>query len=315
MVTNYTILKGLIRCPVCHSPGLQATEKGLTCPGCNLFYPVENGVPAMIAANKTVSNKSDLHTVFGTTFDYLDHYRRDALEYDYFQEQHGATHHSERRLREFISRKIPEKKGVILDVGCGSAWVAKTFCSKGYQVVSFDISEKNTQEALKRYPSDNHAAVAGDIFSLPFRKGSFDYIIASEIIEHVTEPDTFVKNLFVILKPGGILVVSTPYKEKIEYSLCIHCNRPTPHSAHLHSFDENKLTGLYKGSDLKKVEYVKFSNKALVYLHTHVILRLMCFTLWKWIDRLSNLICNRPLRILVIWHKQENKPENANRKN
>jgi len=315
MVTNYKILKGLIRCPECHSTKLQATEEGLTCPECNLFYPVENGVPAMIAANKTVSSQSDIHTAFGSTFDYLDHYRRDALEYDYFQEQHGATRHSERRLRELISRKIPETRGLILDVGCGSAWVAKTFCPKGYKVVSFDISEKNTQEALKRYPSDNHAAVAGNVFSLPFLKGSFDYIIASEIIEHVTEPATFIKNLFDILKPGGILAVSTPYKEKIEYSLCIHCNRPTPHSAHLHSFDENKLSGLYKGSDLKKVEYVKFSNKALVYLHTHVILKLMCFTLWKWIDRLSNRIYNRPLRILVIWHKQENRPENANRKN
>jgi SAM-dependent methyltransferase len=282
---------------------------------CNRFYPVENGVPALFADTKGASTTSQLHTAFGSIFHYIDHYRRDALEYDYFQEQQGATRHSEQRLREYISRKIPKTKGVMLDVGCGSAWVAKLFCSKGYPVVSFDISEKNTQEALKRYPSENHAAVAGDVFSPPFRKESFDYIIASEIIEHITEPDTFVKKLFELLKPGGLLVVTTPYKEKIEYSLCIHCNRPTPHSAHLHSFDEKILTALYNGNDLKNVTYTTFSNKALVYLHTHVILKWMGFTLWRWMDWLANLICPRPLRILVIWQKQESIQEEGKRKN
>jgi len=305
MIANKKILEGIIRCPACQSVGLEEVGSTIRCPVCSLSFPVENGVPLLIAENKTAGKQSEIHRAFGSTFEYIGHYRRDALEYDYFKERHGAVRHSERRLREYISSKVPKVQGLILDVGCGGAWVAKSFCPKGYKTISFDISPKNTQEALKRYPSENHAAVVGDVFSLPFREKSFNYVIASEIIEHVTEPETLVKNVFSILKPGGTLFVSSPYKEKIEYSLCVHCNRPTPKSAHLHSFDEKILTSLYQGADLAEVKYYTFGNKALAHLHTHTLLKHFCFGIWKQVDRLANFFYRRPLSIIVKWQKKE----------
>ena len=82
-------------------------------------------------------------------FNYIDHYKKDAVEFDYFEERKGATAHDERRVREYIISKIPKKVNSILDVGCGNGWVAKEFLPKGKQVYSLDISVTNPAIAKK----------------------------------------------------------------------------------------------------------------------------------------------------------------------
>ena len=297
------LLKDMITCPACQYDKLMVTSDNIQCEECFRNYSIENGVPVLLSENKEISKKSEIHRAMGSEFNYIEHYHRDAIHYDYFQESSGAVKHHERRLREYIVSQVRKEKGIILDVGCGNAWVARTFCPAGYPVISFDLAIKNTSEAIMRYPFENHAAVTGDVFSLPFRPGSFDIIIASEIIEHVTEPALFVVHLFRLLKPGGTLIISTPYKEKIEYSLCIHCNQPTPKSAHLHSFDENSLLSYFEGLEVTETRYYRFANKALIHLRTHPLLQHFGFISWKFIDQLSNRIYRHPLSILVYCKK------------
>ncbi|NQU84254.1 MAG: hypothetical protein HQ541_00700, partial [Mariniphaga sp.] len=136
------ILDEIIQCPACENHELNFTENQIKCSGCSNVYSVKNGIPVMLVENKSAIKESNLHKEFGSTFEYTDHYQKDAHEYDYFQKQHGAVRHNERRVREYISSKVPSEKGLILDVGCGSAWVANNFCKTGYKVVSFDISLK-----------------------------------------------------------------------------------------------------------------------------------------------------------------------------
>ena len=76
------------------------------------------------------------------------------------------------------------------------------------------------------------------MYRLPFRGGSFDMVVASEIVEHLENPQGAMLEAARVLRPGGYLVVSTPYRESLKYTLCIHCNKKTPVNAHLHSFDE-----------------------------------------------------------------------------
>src|SRR5690606_33120134 len=171
-------------------------------------------------------------------------------------------------------------------------------------VVSMDIALRNTSKALEVYPYENHYAVVADAFNLPFKKDSFDFIVASEIIEHVYDPEKFVENLFSVLKPGGKLIITTPYKEKIQYSLCVHCNKPTPVHAHLHSFDEKILKALYLKDDLKHFRYKTFGNKVFIHLRTHTVLKYFGFRFWKLIDDVGNFIYHAPLRILVTWEKK-----------
>ena len=204
-----------------------------------------------------------------------------------------------------ILSHIPTSAQVVLDVGCGSAWVARELLPKKVAVISFDIALRNTTEALRRCPAPNHFAVTGDAFALPFCDGSVDAIISSEVMEHVPDVPLYLENLIRVVKPGGTIVISTPYNETIQYSLCIHCNRPTPLHAHLHSFNERLVESLL--APFKNIRYrpVTLSNKALVYLRTHGLLRHLPFRVWKGVDGLANWVVRKPARLVVVIQKVE----------
>ncbi|HKI88324.1 MAG TPA: class I SAM-dependent methyltransferase [Draconibacterium sp.] len=297
----------IVHCVNCGKPDLTLHKEGQTfiCTNCKQEYSIHGDVPLFIQQkDKERVVETEIHKKQGTAFQYVDHYQKDGVEYDYFEDRDPGTEHADRRVQEYILSKIGNKSGKILDVGCGRAWVAQEMCPKNFEVVSMDISLENTTEALKRYPFENHSAVVADVFSLPFNENVFDYIIASEIIEHVADPAAFVENLMYVLKPGGSLIVTTPYKEKIKYTLCVHCNKLTPIHAHLHSFDEKILISLYTGSDLNSCEYVTFGNKIPVHFRMHVFLKYLNFWCWKKVDQFWNFIYKAPLRILVKWDKK-----------
>lgn len=238
-------------------------------------------------------------------FNYIEHYKKDATDFDYFEEKKGTTAHDERRVREYIISKVQKNVKSILDVGCGRAWVAKYFTPKNIEVFSFDISITNPSRAKKLYPSEHHIGVVGDSFHLPFADESFDCVIASEIIEHVVDPALFIKELFRVVKKDGELIVTTPYKEKIQYYLCIHCNNKTPAHAHIHSFDEKILAGLYKGNDLTEFNYNVFGDKLLIIFRAYVILQLFPFWLWRIKDWFFNTLFRNPVHIICVYNKSK----------
>ena len=251
-----------------------------------------------------IESKNDQHD-----FKYADHYEKDAAFYDYFEEYpDGASRHENRRLHEAIISELNGRScEKILDVGCGNAWVAKHFLAKKKQVVSMDIASVNVHKALNIYPKPGHVGVVADVFQLPFKKDLFDVIIAAEIIEHVVDPAGFIKQLFKVLKPGGTLMISTPNEEKIKYSMCIHCNKETPQFAHLHSFSKKTFVDIlennFKKKEIKYAYIFTFSNKALIKLRSHALLKIFPFQVWKMIDKLSNFFYKKPTRLILNLQK------------
>ena len=268
-------------------------------------YAIQDGVPILLqkeAAQQFATTEQ--HNKLKTQFFYIEHYQADAEVFDYFEEyESAATIHEIQRLHQTIIAEVPKKTTSILDVGCGNAWVAQHFCPKGVLVCSFDIALANTQKALKKYPFANHFAVVGDAFNLPFKPNSFDCIIASEIIEHVPSPEQFIASLLGVLKPSGSLIITTPYNEKLNYSLCIHCNRPTPQHAHIHSFTKAKLSNFIPQKSFSSKKIYTFGNKALIKLRTHILLRFFNQTMWKWTDKIANKLLYKPTRILLKLEK------------
>jgi len=232
-------------------------------------------------------------------FKYIDHYKIDAEEFDYFEERSGATKHDERRVHEYIISKIKTTPQSILDVGSGSAWVAQKFDHTKVKIFSLDISKQNVETAKKISPGNNHFPLVADSLSLPFVSGSFDLIIASEVIEHVIDPEQFIKELLKAAVPGVKVIITTPYKEKLKYFLCIHCNKKTPVHAHIRSFDEDKLISYSS----QKTEWNIFGNKLLIFLRTYVILQFLSFRLWKVVDDIFNLIFKKPVHLIVQYYK------------
>lgn len=258
-------------------------------------YPIINNVPVMLPYRAAPAE----------AFDYAAHYQVDAEAFDYFAAHEQAdARHENRRLREVIIRQVPPGVQNILDVGCGSAWVAGHFCPKGIVVYSMDISTVNPVKALELYPFKHHFGIVADVFALPFPEGTFDCIIASEIIEHVPDPRGFLLHLLKVLRPGGVLIVTTPYNEKITYTLCIHCNQPTPLNAHLHSFTAGKLKSMLPASPVTSAKTTTFCNKVLIRLQTHILLQYLPFTIWRLLDRITNKLWYKPNRLLLHVIKQ-----------
>lgn len=256
--------------------------------GTNTSYQVIENVPVLLPDNAKAGG-----------FNYQGHYDVDGKYYDYFKEESSRTSRNEmKRLHQAIIHKVPSDAQLILDVGCGNGWVAKHFTPKGKKVISMDISPANPVKALKEYPNEDHAAVIADVYHLPFKKNSIDCIIASEVMEHVVDPKLFISNLVSILKPGGKLVITTPYNEKIEYYICIHCNKPTPKNAHLHSFNKENVSQLFKGNG-EKWRMETFTNKYMLRLRLYDLISFLPFALWRLKDKVFNAVIGNPTRLLI----------------
>lgn len=286
----------ILICPDC---GTDLKEFGgkIICNSCNRIFDYTHNIPLLYPSHFKENERN---------MNYLEHYKFDGEYYDYFEGRScKATGHDERRLREYILSKIPENARTFLDVGSGSSWLAKALSKKNVELISFDISANNIAKSLDLFPFNKHYGVVGDALNPPFKNGIFDCIISSEVIEHIVEPKLFIQKLLSLLKPGGTLIISTPYKEKIQYSICTHCNQPTPHNAHLHSFDENKLKNMTEGLNVK-INYFTFGNKAMHLARTYVLLQFLPLSLWKIVDRIANMIINKEEHIVCVYKLEFN---------
>ena len=108
----------------------------------------------------------------------------------------------------------------VIDVGCGAGRHSFEAYRRGADVIAFDQNESDlndvdeilqAMEDQDEVPASARAeAVKGDALELPFADGTFDCVIASEILEHVPEDDQVISELVRVLKPGGALAITVP---------------------------------------------------------------------------------------------------------
>jgi len=106
----------------------------------------------------------------------------------------------------------------ILDIGCAQATLALTLAEKGHRVTAFDIRQPFLDYAKSRYTHGDISFVCGNALELELKE-KFDIIFANQILEHLVYPVEFTLNLRKSLKPGGLLVMSTPNGHYIKNSL------------------------------------------------------------------------------------------------
>lgn len=297
-----------LACPECKGD-ISEIDGLIVCQVCKAQYLIQDGIPVFLS--KIGQNNHNNVDTFASKMNYIEHYSRDAIHFDYFEEREcRATQHDEKRLREYIVSLVPKDATAILDAGSGGGWLAK-YLNNNKKLVSIDISLKNlakikeehSSTQIKRETDSIVFAVCGDALRPPFKNESFDCIITSEVIEHIVEPKIFAESLFQLLKPGGVLIISTPYKEKIPLYLCIHCNQLTPKNAHLHSFDEQKLSDLIKDHNLARSQTFIFGNKAAHLLRFYAFLQFFPFPVWRIFDKLMNIIIKKPEHIIIKYYK------------
>ena len=101
----------------------------------------------------------------------------------------------------------------ILDVGCGDGNFANSLTAAGYSLYGMDLSEGGIAKCKERYPDTQFAvASAYDDYQTVFPGVSqFDAIISVEVIEHLYSPKQFAKRCAEAVRPGGLVIVTTPY--------------------------------------------------------------------------------------------------------
>ena len=263
------------------------------------YGEIREGIPIILPRMNSEKKKStSFHISFNTEFDYIEHYKRDAEIFDYFNKSDNITESERNRLNQKLSSLVNKSSRSILDVGCGNGWLSRMMQNDHNSVVSLDISFINVKKTLMNQSHQNHSGIVADVFHLPFPDDSFDTIIASEIIEHTYDPNKFIDCLLQILKPDGQLIISTPYNEKISLSLCVHCNKPTPIDAHLHTFNEKNIIGIIP-SNVKKWQTETMSNHYLLKTRINFLLRKMPFIIYEPIDSIANKIFKNPTRFII----------------
>jgi 2-polyprenyl-3-methyl-5-hydroxy-6-metoxy-1,4-benzoquinol methylase len=99
----------------------------------------------------------------------------------------------------------------VLDLGCGNGSLSHVIANAGYEVTGIEPSASGIQFAQAQYPMCQF--IEASVYDLPYKtlENQFDVVISAEVIEHLLYPRELVKAAKRCLKPGGQIMLTTPY--------------------------------------------------------------------------------------------------------
>jgi SAM-dependent methyltransferase len=145
--------------------------------------------------------RSALHvrTVLALTFRSLAREERGSkMDTDFIIKLNTQIHD---RVIECLQSEI---RGPLLDVGAGDGTLTQRLLEESFDVKAVDLVTKDFR------PSGIEIRAADLNHGIPFADGEFAAVVATEVIEHLENPWMFVRELYRITRPGGVVVVSTP---------------------------------------------------------------------------------------------------------
>jgi SAM-dependent methyltransferase len=113
-----------------------------------------------------------------------------------------------REIRQRLAPAIPSGARV-LDVGCGNGVFLSAITAEGYRASGVDVSEASAQLCRER----GLDARAGDFLTMPL-DGPYDAVTFWDVVEHLREPEAFLRRAREVLAPGGALVLKIPGFER-----------------------------------------------------------------------------------------------------
>lgn len=100
----------------------------------------------------------------------------------------------------------------VLDCACGEGYGSRLLADRARSVVGVDVDPEAVAHARKRYAADKLEFVEADALDLPFDDDRFDVVVSFETLEHLADHDELLAGFRRVLKPGGVLLLSSPDK-------------------------------------------------------------------------------------------------------
>lgn len=167
---------------------------------------------------------------------------------------------SDRAVRQvrMLAGVLRERVGpqTILDVGCGDG--AATALMAGLDPRNHVVGVDWSARAVRMARENGFDIVRGGVDGLPFASGSADVVIMSELIEHLVDTDAALGEVRRVLRPGGVLLLSTP-------NLAAWYNRVLLGVGVQPVFSEVSLRGIHGRPGSEVVGHLRlFTRRALV---------------------------------------------------
>ena len=170
--------------------------------------------------------------------------------------------------RFFISRlqkhyAQPLNSSSVLDFGCGTGILLDEFQKLGTRCTGVEMSPWACRYGRERF---GLTMFNEDIMTVGLEPESFDIIVMSHVIEHLPDPPTIVKRLASLLKPGGLLMVCTPFSESIGARLFGRRWLYYLPNEHLHLFNDDSISYVLASSGLnvKVVEHYLWRKRSVL---------------------------------------------------
>jgi SAM-dependent methyltransferase len=160
-----------------------------------------------------------------------------------------------------IAQLLPAIEGAsgsvrVLDVGCGLGYLTFALKSAGYEAVGVDLSDKAVATARQHFGGDYRSTT---LHQLSESGEQFDAVVMAELIEHVVDPVSLVRDGLRVLSEGGRLIITTPNRSAYGPDVVWTGDRPP---VHLWWLSEQSIRAIAQtfGCDVDFVDYSRFNE-------------------------------------------------------
>lgn len=147
----------------------------------------------------------------------------------------GGLIYAEHYTRYLSSCDLVDGKEV-LDIACGSGYGTKMLAARAKKVYGVDVDAPTVQYAKENFAASNITYSVGDGAAIPLKDNSIDVVVTFETIEHIADYERFLDEVQRVLRPDGVILVSTP--NDVEYA--------EGNDFHAHEFKKEELVKTLK---------------------------------------------------------------------
>lgn len=155
-------------------------------------------------------NKEQVRLLFDTKAVYRNEFENPFTSFTY------------QKKRRDIIELLPESANDVLDVGCGTGTFEQIMLlypnKSDINITGVDFSSKSI-EVAKSKQIPKAVFLCGEAERLPFRDNSFDCCLLIEVVEHISDKESAIKELRRVLRTDGTLIITTPNKECVALRL------------------------------------------------------------------------------------------------